>query len=178
MNIFKDITFWLICIIWILVSIFLFLCKMSLLEIITTCIAGFGVLIPLYCFVKNAKDDRDFKIIENTYALLSKWDDPHFAEARKFTRKIAKNNKDMSDKDKLDAINKNESLEHSIILVLNYIQNIKMSLDEQRIKKDIIKKHLGEVIVSIINRFDCYIKENLSDTNKKDLNELRKEIEQ
>ena len=177
MNIIKDLTFWVIVIIWIaLIFIFYFYAKTPLLETITACITGFGVLIPLYCFAKNAKDDRDFKIIENTYALLSRWDDSHFAEARKFTRKIAKDNDKMSNNDKLAEIDKNENLKHSIILVLNYIQSIYMSIETKRVKEDIVKKYLDQAIVSIIDRFQCFIDRDFSETDKKILDNLRKKM--
>lgn len=153
----------------------------SILEIIQSFMipfsAGFGVLIPIFTASINAIEGRKFKIMENTYQLIARYDDPHFAEARKFTRKIKKEDGIISSEYLMRQIENNEELEHSVILILNYIENSYMSIESGRIDKEVFKRYLGEVIYGFINRFDNYIKKYSSKKDQEILKQMKKIME-
>ena len=74
-------------------------------------------------------------------------------------------------------IENNEELEHSVILILNYIENSYMSIESGRIDKEVFKRYLGEVIYGFINRFDNYIKKYSSKKDQEILKQMKKIME-
>lgn len=145
---------------------------------------GVGVIISTYFTAINAfyqremdKDKRKIEddqkksnIIENTFNLLAKWDDPQLFQARKWTRSV--NEDETSKKKLLDDIEKNEDLKNSVILVLNYFEHVRFSLDTGRIDNDLFKRSLGTTVVKIANRFMPYAEKTDDKQVAKDLNEL------
>jgi hypothetical protein len=89
-------------------------------KIIFLGIGGLGVFLPLFLSVANAMESRAFEKIENTFELLTKWDDSSLFEARKYTRKIKQSKSSISDDDLIKEITSDELLSQSIILVANY----------------------------------------------------------
>ena len=183
--IYKNKTFWVLALFWTAVCFWTgwesYAGNQSILESIQSFVApfsaGFGVLIPMFTAAINSENDRKFKVIENTYQLIAKYDDPHFAEARKFTRKVKKEDGIISSEYLMRQIENNEELEHSIILILNYIENSYMAIESGRVDKEIFKRYLGEVIYGFINRFDNYIKKYSLKKDQEILNQMKKIME-
>lgn len=142
------------------------------------CLGGSGVIlstyfsaVSIYFSSKNIILQRKLNIIENTFELLSRWDDPHYLDARKWTRKAKEEKPDTSDNDLINKIKENEELKQSVVLVLNYLEHVRFSLETNRIDRKLFKRALGETLVDIAKRFEPYAK-TLSQQNIEDLKEL------
>jgi phosphoglycerol transferase MdoB-like AlkP superfamily enzyme len=136
------------------------------------CLGGIGVLLPITMNALGAIEQRSFDKIENTFDLLSKWDDQHLLKARNFTRKIKKNRAKISDEDLLKEIDGNEELEQSVILVTNYFEHVRFSIAKGRINVADFKLSLGPTIVDIIDRFKPYFARMPEDV-RQDLDKLK-----
>lgn len=139
------------------------------------CLGGLGVILPLYINATNAIEGRSSLILENTFDLLVKWDDPHLLKARNFTRDIQKNRENLSDKQLIKEILENPELEQSIILLTNYFEHVRFSIKNRRISIGIFNESLGETILDIIVRFMPYYKTKPNQVVR-DLDELAKII--
>ena len=142
------------------------------------CLGGSGVILStyfsaasIYFSSKNIILQRKLNIIENTFELLSRWDDPHYLDARKWTRKAKEEKPNTSDNDLINKIKENEELKQSVVLVLNYLEHVRFSLETNRIDRKLFKRALGETLVDIAKRFEPYAK-TLSQQNIEDLKEL------
>lgn len=71
----------------------------------------------------------------------------------------------------LNDIEQSEDLKNSVILVLNYFEHIRFSLNTERIDQDLFKRSLGATVVKIANRFMPYA-EKISQETVTDLQEL------
>lgn len=152
-------------------SIFIEVTKMIFL-----CLGGMGVLLPITLNVMNSYEQRKFEKIENTFDLISKWDDEHLLKARNYTRDIKKNRGKISDDQLIAQIEENEELEQSVILVTNYFEHVRFSLKQNRIEKELFKSSLGITLIPIIDRFWPYYDKKFKE-GCDDLKELKKLLE-
>jgi hypothetical protein len=135
-------------------------------------VGGLGVISTIILSIFNAIEDRHLKIIENTYKHITQWDDPHLAAARKFTRKLKEAKPHMSDTDFLKHINDDEELRHSIVLVCNYFEQVRISHLMNRIDIKIFNKCLGPVMEDYNDRLKPYVA-NQGGESLKDWEEIR-----
>ena len=147
-------------------------------KIFFLCLGGSGVVLStyfsaatIYFSSKNISLQRKLNIIENTFGLLSHWDDPHYLEARKWTRKEKEEKPNTSDNDLINKIKNDEKLKQSVVLVLNYLEHVRFSLETNRIDRKLFKRALGETLVDIAKRFEPYAK-IVSQQSVEDLKEL------
>ena len=148
----------------------------TFIEVLKTmflCLGGIGVIMPLYISAMDSIDDRKYNKIENTFSMLTKWDDPHLFSARKLTREIASTRSSISDDELINRINNEGELKQSFILVFNYFESIRFSILNDRIDKKQFRKSLGTVILDIIHRFKPFVK-TLGEENIKDIEQLEK----
>ncbi len=120
-------------------------------------IGGLGVVSTITLSVFNSIEDRYMKIIENTYSHITKWDDPHLATARKFTRKLKDTKPNTSDSDLIKQIDEDEDLKHSIVLVCNYFEQVRISYLMNRIDMKLFNKSLGPVMEDYNDRLKPYV---------------------
>lgn len=123
-------------------------------------ISGAGVVSTMLLSVLNSIEDRYVKIIENTYTHITKWDDAHLAAARKFTRGLKEQKFKMSDEEFLKHIDDNEDLKHSISLVCNFFENVRISYKTNRIDMKLFNSSLGYVMEDYHHRLRPYVKKN------------------
>lgn len=109
-------------------------------------LGGIGVISTVLLSAFNSMEDSYMRVVENTYIHITKWDDPHLALARKFTRKLKETKPNMSDKEFLELINADEELRHSIILVCNYFEQVRISVKMKRIDIELFNSSLGVVM--------------------------------
>lgn len=140
------------------------------------CLGGSGVVLSTYFSAANMFLERRAAVIENTFDLLSRWDDPHYLEARKWTRKAKEKKSDTSDNNLINEIKSNEDFKQSVVLVLNYLEHVRFSSETKRIDKNLFIRALGETIIDIAKRFEPYAK-TLSAQTEQDLKELINELE-
>lgn len=129
-------------------------------------LGGLGVVLPAYLNASQSiietsqKEIEDRKkIIENTVDLIQKWDDPSLLAARMFTRDLKDKKETLSDKDFCAKIQAEPKLRHSIILVFNYFDYIRISLESDRVDKEILKHSLGNMVIDIAERFTPWLKQ-------------------
>lgn len=139
------------------------------------CLGGIGVILSIYFTAVNSFIQRQADIINNTFDLLKRWDDPHLFQARKWTRKMKETKADMSENQLIEEINKNEDLKNSVILVINYFDQVRFSISTNRINKNLFKSYLGAVAVDISTRFMPYAK-TIGQQAADDLNEVIKKL--
>lgn len=146
----------------------------SALEALKTFLLGLGgagVISTIYLSVLNSIEDRQMRVLENTYNLISQWDDPHLAAARKFTRELKVKKPNMSDVEFLAAIDDDVDLKHSIVLVCNYFDQIRISHEMQRIDIKLLNKSLGHVMSDYYHRMMPYIKQQ-GEAHTRDWNKI------
>ena len=141
------------------------------MKTVFLCLGGIGVILPLYINATNSIESRFAAKIENTFSLIEKWDDSHLFAARKFTREIGDSRASMSDDDLLKRIKGDAELRQSVILVLNYFEQVRFSAVNERIDVKQFKSALGSVIVNIIRRFEPFIND-VGSEHAKDLKQL------
>ena len=103
--------------------------------------------------------------------LIQKWDDPHLFQARKYTRRLKDRKSELSDNQLISEINKDEELKQSVILVMNYMDQVRVSIRVNRVDIKLLKQSLGEVILDICRRFRPFVK-NQGEQYIKDWDEL------
>lgn len=136
------------------------------------CLGGLSVILTLYLSVTNAMEGRSFQKIENTFNLITRWDDPHLLKARSYTRKIGKIRSATSDEQLLKEIKEDEELEQSVILLVNYFEHVRLSILLDRVERDHFTRSHGQTIIRIIDRFEPYYKVQNIEVMR-DLNELK-----
>lgn len=117
------------------------------------CLGGASVILSTFFTAVNAFVQRRSDTIRNTFELLTSWDDPHLFQARKLTRRAKASRGDTSDNQLIEEIEKNEDLKNSVILVLNYFEHVRFSLEVGRVDKKLFTKSLGPVVIDIVDRF-------------------------
>jgi hypothetical protein len=139
--------------------------KIETIKIVFIMIGGLGVILPTYLNIWQSlenseirKEEKRYLIIENTFKLIEKWDDKLFFDARKYTRKLKDNENSLSPDQILQQIHNDSDLRQSIILLLNYFDDVRISIKHERIDKEIYKSTLGSVVIDICKRFDVFIK--------------------
>lgn len=98
------------------------------------------------------------KKFDETFVLISKWDDEHFLKARDYTRKQQDIHKDVGTQQILKEINNNEDLKRSIVMMTNYFELIETSIQNDRIYENIIMEHFAHLLKDIIDRYECFLK--------------------
>ena len=139
-------------------------------KIIFLALGGLGVVLPTYINAFNAIESRATDKLENTFRLLEKWDDPLMFGARKFTRELKAQKASLSDNDLVLKIDGDPELKQSVILLLNYFDQIRVSEETKRIDVKLLNKSLGIVMQDYHHRFRPYVekqgKEYLRDWDK------------
>lgn len=126
-------------------------------KIIFLSLGGLGVILPTYISAFNAIESRSTTVLENTFRLIEKWDDPLMFEARKFTRELKGKKSSLSDDQLVAEIEGKPELKQSIILVLNYFDQIRVSEETGRVNVALFNRSLGPVMQDYHHRFRPYV---------------------
>lgn len=163
----------------------------KLVETAAAMLAASGVILATYLSVKQSKEtlrrlesdtqraeelrqqniDRDK--LEETFRLIEKWDDPHFLEARVFSRRLGKDIPTLTPPALVQKVEEDEELKSSIALMLNYFDFIRLSIKHDRVHPDLIRTQLGHMSIVILNRFSAWI-DSRDPIYRKDVDEFRK----
>ena len=143
-------------------------------------LGGFGVVFSIIhnteSIIENNKQIKEKMKedkIENTFQLLKAWDDEHLFKARKLTREIRDMQDAISNENLIQKIDSDPELRQSVVLVFNYFEHVRFSINQNRINTDIFKESLATTIIDIIKRFEPYSKK-LGEQNFKDMEECKK----
>lgn len=126
-------------------------------KIVFLSLGGLGVVLPTYISAFNAIESRSTQILENTFRLIEKWDDPLMFAARKFTRELKAEKSRLSDEQLIERIESDLELKQSIILVINYFDQIRVSEKTGRINAALFNQSLGPVMQDYYQRFRPYL---------------------
>ncbi|EZP41412.1 DUF4760 domain-containing protein [Janthinobacterium lividum] len=126
-------------------------------KIIFLSIGGLGVILPTYINSINTIEERATQKIENTFRLLEKWDDPMIFAARKFTRNLKDEKDSLSDIDLILRINNDDDLKRSIILMVNYFEQIRISEKTKRIDCALFNESIGAIMKDFHSRLRPWI---------------------
>lgn len=163
----------------------------KIVEVLAAMLAASGVILSTYLNVKQSRDmlsnlasekqraeqlladNKEHAKQEETFRLIEKWDDPHFLEARTFSRELGKLARGMTPDDLIAAVDNDPSLRSSVGLMLNFFDYIRLSIKHQRIDEGLIKAQLSEVALATLDRFAPWIA-NLKPVYQQDFKEFRK----
>lgn len=126
-------------------------------KIVFLSLGGLGVILPTYISAFNAIEARSTQVLENTFRLIEKWDDPLMFAARKFTRELKTEKSKLSDDQLIERIEGDVELKQSIILLLNYFDQIRVSEKTGRINATLFNQSLGPVMQDYYQRFRPYV---------------------
>ena len=126
-------------------------------KIVLLCIGGLSVILPAYTNSINMIEARATQRIENTFRLLEKWDDPMIFSAREFTRKLKEKKQTLSDIELIKSINEDHDLKKSIILTVNYFEQIRVSEKTKRIDCALFNESLGAIMKDFHSRIRPWV---------------------
>lgn len=158
----KWIIFFSIIVLWILGGIGLIIClnqttETNLIAIETTknaflILGGLGVVLPVYLNVWGAVGNSKMILVENTFKLIEKYETFNFIEPRKEFSEISKKRDSINDADLIELINSNQKYNDSLIMLMNYWEMVRLSLDYKRANIKIIKEYIGDLYIEL---YDC-----------------------
>lgn len=140
-------------------------------------LGGLGVVMPTYLTVWQSLENNkinESKIIfeknENAFRLMEKWEDSTLLEARRFTRKIKDKKDAISNNDLIAEILKDDKLRESIITVFNYWEQVRISIEYDRVNEKFLQDAMDDIYLDMYIRFEPWIKtrnQNFQDDAKK-----------
>ena len=121
-------------------------------------LAGLAVFMPLYIAVlKYAEDARSGKM-NNTFALLSAWENPNVATARATSREHRKEIKNRNDDDsRWNYLQGNTALNSAIHTLFNYFEMAWVAMHNDRVDKRILSQAIGYVYIELHSRYNFWI---------------------
>jgi hypothetical protein len=148
------------------------------LKIIFIMLGGLGVIVPTYLNIwqsleatEQLNDQNRRNKVENTFRLLERWDDRALFEARRFTRELGDQQGSLSPDQLKTRIKEKPELRQSVILVFNYFDLIRVSVENDRVDPKVIGSALGAVFHNMYYRFKPWIEEQ-SKQYQQDLEKL------
>ena len=136
------------------------------IKIVFIMLGGLGVILPTYLNVWQSletaellKDQTRRGKIENTFSLIQQWDDASLFAARKFTREMKEQHSSLSPDQLKAKIDQTPELKQSIILVFNYFDSVRVSIENDRVEASVIGRSLGGVFHDMHERFKPWIRD-------------------
>jgi hypothetical protein len=152
------------------------------IKVVFIMLGGLGIVLPTYLNIWQSletahllEDDIRRNKIENTFSLLAKWDDKSLFDARKFTRDLKDQKNQLSPDQIRDRITNTPELRQSAILLFNYFELIRISIEHDRIELGIVKQSLGPTALDICKRFEPWLE---TQPDKADVDKLVKLLSQ
>lgn len=140
-------------------------------------LGGLGVILPTYLNIWQSLESSiiigeriEFDKLENAFRLIEKWDDNSLLKARQFTREIKELRDDISNKKLIKRVNSDPELKQSVIMVFNYWEQVRVSIERGRVNESLIKDVLDCVFIDMYERFKPWIDTN--DGYKEDIKKL------
>lgn len=147
-------------------------------------VAAVGVILTVYVMVAQThaslrattawrKQDAEAAVLAETFRLIEKWDDPHFLSARTLNRRVGKAINKTNAIQLLEEIDRNDELETSVALVMNYFELLRLSIEQGRADEAFLKRQIGPISREIIKRFQPWI-DKKDDVYKVDIEKFHK----
>ncbi len=140
--------------------------SIEMIKVVFIMLGGLGIILPTYLNIWQSletarllEDEARRNRIENTFSILEKWDDKSLFDARKFTRELKDQHNELSANQIRERIKDTPELRQSVILLFNYFELIRISIEHDRVDPKIVKESLGPVAIDICKRFDPWLQE-------------------
>lgn len=139
------------------------------LQCFSFIIAAYGVFFGCYYNIsqKNTKKkirilDAEFKKKEESFRLISRWDNEIILKARDFSRVLKRDQNNISPNDLIKLIEQDNEKASAITVLYNYAEHIKVAVKYDLVNPEIIGQ-VSEILESILNRFHPYIDKIIQD---------------
>ncbi len=155
--------------------------SIELFKLVLSSIGGFGIVSATILNVWNALDtsknnlkQMEFQKIENSIKYLERWDSDILLKARDYTRNVSKRRANITDIQLLNEI-KNDKFDYEkyVILIFNFWEEIYLSIENNRVDEEILKRGFREIYLTQYSDFEVWLK----DTGKK-YKEMSKNLEE
>jgi hypothetical protein len=144
-------------------------------------ISAFGVLfsVLLSSFnsleaTSNIQDRINFDRTGNAFRFFERWDSSSLKDARDMTRAVGKEAKDLSPTEIISRVSNNDDLERSVITMFNFFEEINFAIEEKHVNAKLVEKAFAKSYGNIYKRFESWVEQNIDETQKKHLMDLKR----
>ena len=136
---------------------------MKMLQMVSFCLGGYGVFVAAYSNihqseVNNLKAEalHQYEIDKASFSLVRAWDADRLLKARDFSRKLREQSHNLSPAELIAEIEKDPERESSVVMLLNFCDNIRLGLEQGLLNERIIVT-LRPPMLDILERFKPYV---------------------
>lgn len=136
---------------------------MKMLQMVSFCLGGYGVFVAAYSNihqseVNNLKAEalHQYEIDKESFRLVRAWDADRLLKARDFSRKLREQSHNLSPAELIAEIEKDPERESSVVMLLNFCDNIRLGLEQGLLNERIIVT-LRPPMLDILERFKPYV---------------------
>ncbi|MET5963998.1 hypothetical protein WIA93_24540 [Citrobacter amalonaticus] len=136
---------------------------MKMLQMVSFCLGGYGVFVAAYSNihqseVNNLKAEtlHQYEIDKESFSLVRAWDADRLLKARDFSRKLREQSHNLSPAELIAEIKKDPERESSVVMLLNFCDNIRLGLEQGLLNERIIVT-LRPAMLDILERFKPYV---------------------
>lgn len=136
---------------------------MKMLQMVSFCLGGYGVFVAAYSNihqseVNNLKAEtmHQYEIDKESFSLVRAWDADRLLKARDFSRKLREQRHNLSPAELIAEIEKDPERESSVVMLLNFCDNIRLGLEQGLLNERIIVT-LRPPMLDILERFKPYV---------------------
>lgn len=144
---------------------------MSMLQMVSFCLGGYGVFIAAYSNIhqseinnQKAEKRHKYEIDKESFSLVRAWDSDRLLKARDFSRKLREQSHNLSAAELIAEIKKDPERESSVVMLLNFCDNIRLGLEQGLLNERIIVT-LKPAMLDILDRFKPYVMAHNKDIN-------------
>ncbi|EOZ1521577.1 hypothetical protein Q9Z39_004195 [Enterobacter hormaechei] len=136
---------------------------MKMLQMVSFCLGGYGVFVAAYSNIHQsevnnlkAKAQHQYEIDKASFSLVRAWDADRLLKARDFFRKLREQSHNLSLAELIAEIEKDPERESSVVMLLNFCDNIRLGLEQGLLNERIIVT-LRPPMLDILERFKPYV---------------------
>lgn len=136
---------------------------MNMLQMVSFCLGGYGVFVAAYSNIhqsevnnQKAETMHQYEIDKASFSLVRAWDAARLLKARDFSRKLREQSHNLSPAELIAEIEKDPERESSVVMLLNFCDNIRLGLEQGLLNERIIMT-LRPPMLDILERFKPYV---------------------
>lgn len=136
---------------------------MNMLQMVSFCLGGYGVFVAAYSNIhqsevnnQKAETMHQYEIDKASFSLVRAWDADRLLKARDFSRKLREQSHNLSPAELIAEIEKDPERESSVVMLLNFCDNIRLGLEQGLLNERIIMT-LRPPMLDILERFKPYV---------------------
>lgn len=127
-------------------------------------LGGLGVILPTYFNVWQSIENNTvlreqvaWNKKENSFHMIEKWDHEQFVKARKYGRELAENSKKIALDTIMAKVAADADLRQSMICVVNYLDEIRISILANRIDENLVRYSLESSFFYTFQTFQTWL---------------------